>query len=81
MKNFIKTYWKTLVFFAAVGLVGGFFVGLYQLDSFPVEMQQEIYDQGITKELLGVISAIQSALYGVLLGAIGIWLSKKIGLG
>ena len=80
MVKFIKTYWKTLLFFAVVGLVGGFFVGIYQLDSFPAEMQQEIYDQGVTKTILGVVSALQSALYGIVLGALGIWFAKKIGL-
>ena len=80
MKKFIATYWKTLVFFGIIGFIGGFFVGLYQLDSYPAEIQQQIYDQGITKPILGVVSAVQSAGYGVVLGALGIWLSKKIGL-
>lgn len=80
MKKFINHYWKTLVFFAIIGLIGGFFVGIYQLDSFPVELQQQFYDQGITKELLSVVSAVQSAGYGIVLGALGILLGKKIGL-
>lgn len=80
MRNFITTYWKTLMFFAVIGLVGGFFVGIYQLDSFPVEMQQQVYDQGITKTTLGLVSAIQSAGYGIVLGALGICLGKKTGL-
>ena len=33
MADFLKKYWKTLLFFALAGLVGGYFVGLYQLDS------------------------------------------------
>ena len=78
--NHIKTYWKTLVFFALVGLVGGFFVGIYLLDSYPIEIQEQILEQGITVPILGVITAIQSALYGFVLGAIGIYLAKKIGL-
>ena len=32
MKTFVKNYWKTLLFFAVVGLIGGFTVGLYQLE-------------------------------------------------
>ena len=80
MKNFVRSYWKTLLFFAIVGLVGGYFVGLYQLDSFPPEMKQEIYDQGITEPMLGAITAFQSLGYGFVLGVIGILLSKKIGL-
>lgn len=80
MNNFIGTYWKTLLFFAVVGLIGGYFVGIYQLDSFPAEMQQQVYGQGITRTVLGLVSAVQSALYGAVLGAIGIWLGKKTGL-
>ena len=45
MKAFIKNYWKTLVFFAVVGLVGGFFVGIYLLDSYPAEIQQQLLDE------------------------------------
>lgn len=80
MKNFLKTYWKTLMFFGAVGLVGGYFVGIYQLDSFPEEMRQEILRQGLTPVLLGLVTALQSAGYGLVLGAAGIWLGKRTGL-
>ena len=80
MTNFINTNWKTLLFFAVVGLVGGCFVGIYQLDSLPADMQQQVYGHGITRMTLGLVSAVQSALYGVLLGAIGIFLASEIGL-
>ena len=80
MQNFLRTYWKTLLFFAVVGLFGGFFTGIYLLDSYPVEMQQEIVAQGITEPILGLMTALQSAGYGIVLGALGIWLSKKVGL-
>ena len=80
MQNFLRTYWKTLLFFAVVGLFGGFFTGIYLLDSYPVEMQQEIVAQGITDPILGLVTALQSAGYGIVLGAFGIGLGKKIGL-
>ena len=80
MKTFLKDTWKTLLFFAVVGLIGGFTVGLYQLESYPLEMRQEMYAQGLTDTLLGVVSAIQSAIYGLVLGALGILLGKKVGL-
>lgn len=80
MKKFLKNYWKTLLFFAVVGLIGGFCVGLYALDSYPADMQQQILSQGLTSELLGVVSGIQSAGYGILLGALGILPAKKVGL-
>ena len=80
MKQFIKNYWKTLLFFAMVGLVGGFFTGLYMLDSYPEDMQQEVLSQGVTPTIMALVSAMQAAGYGVVLGAIGILLGKKIGL-
>ena len=45
MKSFIKSYWKTLLFFTVVGAVGGFGVGFYLLDSYPADMQQQIMGQ------------------------------------
>lgn len=80
MKKFLKTYWKTLLFFIVVGLIGGYTVGLYQLESYPAEIKQMLYDQGLTDGLLGLITAVQSAGYGLFLGAAGIWLGKKVGL-
>lgn len=80
MKAFIKASYKTLLFFAAVGLVGGFFTGIYLLDSYPPEIQAQILAQGINGTLLGVITAAQSAGYGLVLGALGIVLGKKTGL-
>ena len=80
MERFVKTYWKTILFFALAGLVGGFMVGLFMMDSYPPEIQQQIYDQGINDVLLGVISALQSAAYGLALGVTGILLGKKTGM-
>lgn len=88
MKQFIKMYWKTLLFFAIVGIIGGFFTGIYVLDSYPPEMQQQLLDELAASGLggyppdiiMGIITAMQAAGYGILLGAVGIWLGKKIGL-
>ena len=80
MEAFVRKYWKTLLFFAVVGLIGGFTVGLYQLESFPDEIKQEVYAQGLNDTLLGLVTAMQSAGYGLVLGAAGIWLGKKVGL-
>lgn len=80
MKNFVKTYWKTILFFALVGLVGGFCTGIHLLDSYPAEIQQQFLDQGLNNILLGVITAVQSAGYGLVLGAVGIFFGKKVGL-
>ena len=80
MKQFLKSYWKTLLFFTFSGLFGGFFIGLNLLDSYPAEIVQQIYEQGLNDVLLGLITAVQYAGYGLFLGAIGIWLGKKSGL-
>lgn len=80
MADFVKKYWKTTLFFALAGLVGGFVVGLYQMDSYPEEIRQEILSQGISNVLLGATSAVQAAGYGLVLGAAGIFLGKKTGL-
>lgn len=88
MKNFIKTYWKPLLFFAIIGVLGGFFTGIFVLDSYPPEIQQQLLEEldagglgGVPPEIImGVITAMQAACYGILLGAAGIWLGKKTGL-
>ena len=80
MKDFIKNYWKTLLFFALVGLIGGFFTGIYLLDSYPEEIRQQVLEQGFSESILGAVTAIQSAGYGLVLGAVGIFLGKKTGL-
>ena len=88
MDEFIKKYWKTLLFFGLVGLFGGFFVGLYLLDSYPAEITEELINElnssglgGIPVDIFtGIVTAIQSAFYGVVLGAVGIFLGKKTGL-
>ena len=80
MKAFFKAYWKTLLFFAVVGLVGGYAVGLYQLESYPAEIREQVLAQGLNDTLVGLVTAVQSAVYGLVLGALGIWLGRKVGL-
>ncbi len=80
MKLFVKAYWKTLLFFVVVGLIGGFCVGIYQLESYPEEIRRMVLEQGLNDTMLGVVTALQSAGYGLVFGAAGIWLGKKVGL-
>lgn len=80
MEKFIRSYWKTLLFFVIIGLVGGFFVGLYVLDSYPEEIREQAYAEGLNDFLIGVITAVQSAGYGLVLGTVGILLAKNLGL-
>ena len=88
MKQFIKTYWKTLLFFAIAGIIGGFFTGIFVLDSYPPEMQQQLLDEldvgGLgdfsPDIIMGIITALQAAGYGIVSGTVGILLGKKTGL-
>lgn len=86
MKDFIKTYWKTLLFFAIVGLVGGFFTGIYLLDSYPQEIKDQLiqelngFDAIPVDILVGIVTAVQSVGYCIVLGGLGIFIAKKIGL-
>ena len=80
MNGFVRKYWKTVLFFAVAGLIGGFFTGLYLLDSYPEEIRAQLAAQGINGFLLGVITAVQSAGYGLVLGTAGILLGKNTGL-
>lgn len=88
MKKFIKAYWKTLLFFAVIGVLGGFFTGIYLLDSYPEEIRQQLIEEMNASGLgqipvhifMGITTALQSAGYGLVLGAVGIWLGKKTDL-
>ena len=88
MKEFIKKYAKTLLFFAIVGIVGGFFVGLYMLDGYPEELKVELAAEmeglglgAIAPDIfIGIVTAVQSLGYGVILGGVGIFIAKRIGL-
>ena len=80
MAAFLKQYWKTLLFFGLVGLIGGFFTGIYALDSCPAEIREEILSQIKNENLLGLVNALQAAGYGVVLGAAGIWLGRRTGM-
>ena len=86
--TFLKQYWKTLLFFGVVGLIGGFCVGLYLLDSYPDSIRQTLIEElngaglgQIPADLaMGVLTALQGASYGVICGVLGIPLAKKVGL-
>ena len=88
MRSFFRTYLKTLIFFALIGLVGGFFTGIYLLDSYPDDIKAQIIKEieaTVPIEIdinliMGLTTALQSAFYGFLLGAIGIILGKRVGL-
>ena len=81
MKDFIKNNRKFLLFVLVSGLIGGFCSGLYMPDTFSPEMLQQLQEQGISTGMLALSAAVQyGVLYGLLLAAIGLILSRKVGL-
>ena len=66
--------------FTLAGLIGGFLAGLDMLASYPEKIQEQILAQGMSETTLALVTGIQYAVYGLVLGVIGIILAKKIGL-
>ena len=81
MKEYIKNNWKFLLFVLSSGLIGGYCTGLYIPEMYSREMLQQLQGQGMTTEMLALSGAVQyGILYGVILGAIGLLIAKKVGL-
>ncbi len=80
MRAFIRKHLKTLLFFAIIGAIGGYFTGLFVLDGYPAEIREQVLADAGSVEVLGAVTAAQSAGYGLILGAIGILIAEKIGL-
>ena len=81
MKEYIKNNWKFLLFVLISGLIGGYCIGLYIPEMYPPEMLQQMQEQGMTTEILALSGAVQyGILYGVILAAIGVIISRKVGL-
>ncbi len=81
MKDYIKNNWRFLLFVLVSGLIGGYCIGLYIPDMYSQEMLQQMQAQGMTTEMAAVSGAVQyGILYGLILAAIGVIISGKIGL-
>lgn len=81
MKKYLKSNWIFLLFVLLSGLIGGFCTGLYLPSTFTPEMLQQMQEQGATTEMIVLSTTIQyGVLYGVVLAAIGIVISKKVKL-
>ena len=81
MKNFLKENWKFLLFVLVGGLIGGYCIGIYMYDSFSLEMLKQLQEQHVTKQMVAISTMYQyGVLYGVILAAFGIPLSKKVNL-
>lgn len=80
MKAIIKNNLKYIIFLAICGLIGGYFTGIYTLQSLSPELLNEALGEVDNVEIVCVVTAIQGLLYAVVLGLIGKFLAKKIGL-
>ena len=81
MKKFIKENYKFLLFVLFGGLIGGYFLGLYNYDSLSIELLGELQKQNVSREMVALSSSIQYGIvFGLILASIGIVLSKKIKL-
>ena len=81
MKRFLKDNWKFLLLVLFSGLIGGYCIGLYSYDCLSADLLEQLQDQNVSKEMVGLSSAIQYGVtFGVILACIGIVLSKKIKL-
>ncbi|MBQ2025874.1 MAG: CPBP family intramembrane metalloprotease [Paludibacteraceae bacterium] len=88
MKSFVENYGKTILFFAIIALIGGFFTGLFMIDTFPQAFKQEFLASISQEDLppipinlfIAIVSSIQSTIYAVVLGTLGIVLGTKVGL-
>ena len=80
MKELIKNNIKYLTFLAIFGILGGYFTALYSIQI----LDQKILDETVAKlgsvDVLIAVSTIQSLGYSLILGIIGKFLAKKIGL-
>ena len=81
MKDLIKNNWKFLLFVLFSGSIGGYCTGLYMPEMYSREMQRQLQEQGVTAEMLALSGAVQyGIIYGVILAAAGLIISKKVGL-
>ena len=81
MKKYLKQNWKFLLLLLIGGLIGGYCLGLYGYDSLSEDLLKQLQEQNVTREMVVIYTMIQyGILYGVLLGSIGIVISKKIKL-
>ena len=80
MKNIIKENWKFFIFMILICIIGGYFTTIYSINLLDQKMIDDIIKQAGSKEVVIIVSIIQVTLYAVILGAIGLLLSNKIGL-
>ncbi len=66
--------------FGLIGIIGGIFIGLYQLETLSQEMLELIIAELGSENMLIVISAVQSFVYAFVSTVIGLVFMEKLGL-
>ena len=80
MKKMLKSNIKYIFFLAICGIIGGYFTGIYTVQSISQELINEALVELGSVEILYIVTAIQGLLYTVILGIIGKIISIKIRL-
>lgn len=80
MKEFIRDNIKYIIFLAVFGIIGGYFTGIYTVQTLNPDLLDEVLSEIGSVEILYIVTSIQSLGYSVILGIIGKILAKKIGL-
>jgi membrane protease YdiL (CAAX protease family) len=80
MISFVKKNLYFIIFLAIFGLVGGYFTGIYTLQSTDPALLEEAIAQLGSAYLIAVITAIQAAGYALFCGLVGRILAERIGL-
>ena len=80
MMDLLKRNVKFFLFLTIFGLVGGYFTGLYSVETLSPEMLEQVVQQVGSVEMVILITTAQSLLYGLGCGLLGKVLAKKIGL-
>ena len=78
--DFLKRNGKYILFLTIFGLLGGYFTGLYSVETLSLEMLEQVVQQVGSVEMVILITTAQSLLYGLACGLVGKFLSKKVGL-
>ena len=78
--DFLKRNGKYILFLTIFGLVGGYFTGLYSVETLSPEMLEQVVQQVGSVEMVILITTAQSLLYGLVCGLLGKVLAKKVGL-
>ena len=80
MMAFIKKKLWFIIFLTAFGLVGGYFAGIYTVQSTAPELLEEAILQLGSVEIIAVITAFQTLGYALFCGLVGRIIAEKIGL-